>query len=141
MNRIVIDTNVFVSALMSQRGASFKLLQQIGTERFAICVSVPLVLEYEDAAKRWSGSKIALLEQDIDDVIDYVCAVAGHYKVYFLWRPTLKDAGDDMVLELAVAAGCQFIVTYNVADFRGTERFGIEVISPKAFLEKVGLLP
>jgi predicted nucleic acid-binding protein len=65
MNRFVIDTNVFVSALMSRRRASFRLLELIGTGRFEISVLVPLVLEYEDAAKRWAGSKIALSSQDI----------------------------------------------------------------------------
>lgn len=141
MDKIVIDTNVFVAALMSRRGASFRLIELVGTGRFEIGVSVPLVLEYEDAAKRWVGSRIALSEAEVDDVIDYVCAVAEHHKVYFLWRPTLKDPKDDMVLELAVGAQCSFIVTYNVRDFAGIEPFGIEAITPKTFLEKIGALP
>jgi putative PIN family toxin of toxin-antitoxin system len=141
MDKIVIDTNVFVAALMSRRGASFRLIELVGTGRFEISVSVPLVLEYEDAAKRWVGSRIALSEAEIDDVIDYMCAVAEHHKVYFLWRPIVKDPEDDMVLELAVGAQCSFIVTYNVKDFEGMELFGIEAITPKTFLEKIGALP
>ncbi len=141
MTRIVIDTNVVVSALMSRRGASFRLLSLVGPGQFDISLSVPLVLEYEDAAKRWAGSRIALSEQDIDDVIDYLCAVADHHKVYFLWRPMLKDPKDDMVLELAAGAGCSLIVTHNVSDFQGVERFGIEAIPPQAFLERIGALP
>jgi predicted nucleic acid-binding protein len=61
-------------------------------------------------------------------------------QVFFLWRPTLRDPKDDMVLELAVAGACSAIVTYNVRDFRGTERFGIEVWSPAGLLRKAGLL-
>ena len=141
MDKIVIDTNVFVAALMSRRGSSFRLIELVGTGRFEIGVSVPLVLEYEDAAKRWVGSRIALSEAAIDDVIDYMCAVAEHHKVYFLWRPILKDSKDDMVLELAVGAQCSFIVTCNVKDFEGIEAFGIGAITPKTFLEKIGALP
>jgi predicted nucleic acid-binding protein len=61
-------------------------------------------------------------------------------KVSSLWRPQLKDPGDDMVLELAVTAGCNYIITYNVNDFKGIENFGIKAITPKEFLELAGEL-
>ena len=70
----------------------------------------------------------------------YLCEVGREQAVFFLWRPTLRDPDDDMVLELAVAAGCEAVVTYNVRDFRGTDRFGIEVWTPVDLLRKVGLL-
>jgi predicted nucleic acid-binding protein len=60
--------------------------------------------------------------------------------MYFLWRPYLRDEKDEMVLELAVVAGCDYIITYNKGDFKGTEKFGIQVITPKEFLEKIGEL-
>lgn len=140
MYRIVIDTNVFVAALMSRNGASFKLLNLVGMGHFQLSLSVPLVLEDEDAAKRLIGSKISLAETDIDTVIDYLCSVSLHHEVFFLWRPFLKDPKDDMVLELAVSAGCSFIVTYNRGDFKGAEQFQVEIITPKGFLEKIGEL-
>lgn len=141
MNKVVIDTNVFVAALMSRRGAAFRLLGLVGTGTFEISVSVPLILEYEDAAKRRAGTHIPLSEQEIDDVIDYVCSAAEHYQVHFLWRPLLPDLKDDMVLELAVGARCSFIVTYNLKDFLGIEQFGLEAITPQTFLGKIGALP
>lgn len=112
----------------------------IGSGKFEINVSVPLVLEYEDVAKRLIGT-ISLTESNIDDIIDYICAVANRKKVFYLWRPFLKDPKDDMVLELAVAANCEFIVTYNIDDFRGVERFGLRVVTPKEFLREIGELP
>jgi predicted nucleic acid-binding protein len=112
----------------------------VGRGRFDISLSVPLVLEYEDVAKRLVGSAIQLTEADVDDVIDYLCSVALQHKVYFLWRPFLKDPKDDMVLELAVSAGCSFIVTYNRGDFKGAEQFQVEIVTPKGFLEKIGEL-
>ncbi len=141
MNNIVIDTNVFVAALMSKRGASNKLLRLVGTGFFDISLSVSLVLEYEDASKRFLGLRINLTEQDIGDIIDYLCSVAIQRKIYFLWRPVLRDPRDDLVLELAVSAGCEFIVTYNVRDFHSVGKFGIKAIPPKEFLKVIGALP
>jgi putative PIN family toxin of toxin-antitoxin system len=137
--RIVIDTNVLIAALRSKRGASHKLLMLLGDEVFTTHVSVPLILEYEGVAKRQLGD-ISLTEQDIDDIIDYICAIAGKHRLFFLWRPYLKDPEDDMVLELAVTANCDFIVTYNIKDFKGAEEFGVEVITPQEFLERIGEL-
>lgn len=138
--RIVIDTNVLAAALRSKRGASYRLLNLINSEKFSIHISVPLVLEYEDAAKKLLED-IPLTEQDVDDILDYLCAVAQRHKIFYLWRPFLKDAKDDMVLELAVTADCDFIVTYNERDFQGAERFGLRVVTPKEFLEEIGELP
>jgi len=135
--QIVIDTNVLVSALRSKRGASFRLLRLLGDSRFEINVSVPLVVEYEKAAKG-TVRRGGLSAQGIDDILDFICAVARHRKIYYLWRPLLRDPKDDMVLELAVAGGCDFIVTYNQRDFIGAEEFGIGVLTPKEFLQRIG---
>jgi predicted nucleic acid-binding protein len=52
----------------------------------------------------------------------------------------LTDPTDEMLLELAVKARCQYIVTYNTRNFRGIEQFGIAVVTPKGFLETIGVL-
>jgi predicted nucleic acid-binding protein len=82
-----------------------------------------------------------LSRQDVDDVLDYLCSIAEHREIYFLWRPVLRDPRDDMVLELAVEAACDFIVTHNRRDFAGTERFGVRVVSPREFLKRIGVSP
>ena len=137
--QIVVDTNVFVTALRSQFGASYKLLSLIDEEIFKLNLSVPLALEYEEVAKRMIG-EIALSEKEIDDILDFVISRSNPWHIFYLWRPQLKDPSDDMVLELAVTAGCHYILTYNLKDFKGSEKFGIEAITPKAFLEIVGEL-
>ena len=136
-SRIVIDTNVFVSALRSRRGASFKLLSMLGGNAFDISVSVPLALEYEALARRQARA-LGLDARTIDDILDYVCRVAHRRKIFFLWRPFLKDPNDDLVLELAVESESEFIITYNRRDFAGTETFGIKVLTPREFLQKLG---
>lgn len=138
--QIVVDTNVFVAALRSQYGASYKLFLLLDSGRFEINLSVPLAIEYEAASKRLIGKKGNLKASDIDDILDYVYAVANRRKVYYLWRPFLSDPKDDMVLELAVAAGCEIIVTYNKDDFKGVEQFGIRVLTAQEFLQKIGEL-
>jgi putative PIN family toxin of toxin-antitoxin system len=134
--QIVIDTNVIVSALRSRRGASYRLLSLIESEKFEVNISVPLVVEYEDASKRLIG-EIPLTASDIDDLIDYICKTANRWLIYYLWRPLLKDPKDDMILELAITAACDAIVTYNKSDFQGSDRFGIRLITPKEFLEEI----
>lgn len=135
--RIVLDTNILVSALRSNLGASHRLLLLLGDKRFQIYISVALVLEYETAVKR-SSSGIKLTEKEKNDVLDYLCSVGLHQKVHYLWRPYLKDSGDDMVLELAVASGAAGIVTFNKRDFKGIEMFGLKVYTPQEFLRTLG---
>lgn len=132
-SKVVLDTNVVISALRSRQGASFRVLQMVGLGRFEIALSVPLVLEYEEVAKRVAPI-VGLRDSDIDVILDYLCSVADRRGIYFLWRPVLKDPQDDMVLEVAVEGGCDHIVTHNVRDFEGAERFGIRVVTPGAFL-------
>lgn len=60
----------------------------------------------------------------------YFGSVALLQPIYFLWRPYLPDPGDDMILELAFAAGCRYIVTHNVRHFVGCDKLGIEPITP-----------
>ena len=139
--QIVIDTNVFLSALRSNRGASFLLLMLVGqTNLFEVNLSVPLVLEYEDVAKR-PGLVPLLSMQAIDNILDYLCSVAHRHTIFFLWRPFLKDPKDDMVLELAVEAQCDYIVTFNRKDFVGSDQFGVAVVTPQGFLRKIGVIP
>ena len=135
--QIVADTNVFVTALRSQFGASYKLFSLIDKDVYQLNLSVPLALEYEAVAKRMLGP-IALSEEEIDDILDFFINNSNRWEIYYLWRPQLKDPSDEMVLELAVTANCDYIITYNVNDFKGIENFGVQAITPKEFLKLVG---
>ena len=61
-----------------------------------------------------------------------------HQEIFYLWRPFLKDPMDDMILELAVVSGSDFIITHNTGDFEGSKRFGVDVLTPREFLGKIG---
>jgi putative PIN family toxin of toxin-antitoxin system len=134
MYRIIFDTNVLISALRSQLGASYALIERIGMGEFEFCISVPLMMEYEAVAKRMHRS-LGLTLTEIDDILDYLCLEGRTQQIYYLWRPVLTDPGDDMLLELAVASSASIIVTHNTAHFEGTRSFGIRAMKPKDFLK------
>ena len=133
MRQIVLDTNVLIAGLRSNAGASYQLLERVGSRGagFKINLSVPLVLEYEMALSRDDQIDAELIEP----VLSYLCKVGRHREIYFLWRPFLRDPADEMILELAVEAEADVIVTHNVRDFEGVEEaFGIRVETPRQFL-------
>ena len=136
MNEIIIDTNVLFAGLYSASGASYKLLGLLVSSDFEITLSTPLLFEYEDVLKR-NQVLLNLEPTEIEIILDNLCRLAHFQKVYFLWRPYLPNPKDDMVLELAVAANNQIIVTHNLKDFAGVNKFGVEAITPKQFLERL----
>ena len=136
---IVIDTNVMVAGLRSRHGSAFCLLTLVGTGRFDIHLSVPLVLEYEEVLLR-DLPHLQVPRSVVEDVLDFHCMVATRHQIFFLWRPYLPDPSEDMLLELAVAARCDFIVTYNIRGFVSVERFALWAIEPGAFLRHIGAL-
>lgn len=135
--RVVLDSSVLVAALRSRQGASFRLLELLRAGRFEIAISVPLALEYETVLVR-HARELGLAQDDAVGIVDFLCRVAHRQEIHFLWRPSLSDPQDEFVLELAVAAECQAIVTHNVRDFTGARQFTPQVLTPAAFLVRIG---
>jgi len=140
MYRAVIDTNVLVSALRSRRGASFRLISLLGDSRWQPTVSVALILEYEEVAKR-EARRIALEEWAVESIIDMFCRFGSQHAIRFRLRPALRDPNDEFLLELAAASQADFLVTYNIRDFRGSEVYGVRCVTPSEFLETIGAWP
>jgi predicted nucleic acid-binding protein len=132
----VFDTSTLISALRSSAGASYAVLQAIRAKRIKIALSVALALEYEDVATR-PGVVPALDARSVGVVVDVLCALAVQQKVYFSWRPYLIDPGDDMVLEVALAAGTPYIITNNLRHFSGCESLGIRAVTPAEALKLI----
>lgn len=131
--KIVIDTNVLVAGLRSRKGASFELLSRLTHHQFDVCLTVPLVMEYEDVLHR--PGLLGLPAQAIDAVLDMLCAVALRQEVHFLWRPQLRDPKDELVLEAAVNASVDFLITHNLRDFEPIDRFAMRLATPGQFLK------
>lgn len=136
---VVLDTNVIVAGLRSNMGASFRILELIAAGSVDFAISVPLFLEYEDVLKRPAMLRdTGLSVQDVDTVLDVLAAKARHTRLHFLWRPQLRDANDEMVLETAVNADAGAIITFNHTDFLpAATAFKLDVIFPKDYLAHI----
>jgi len=135
--RVVFDTNVLVAAARSRLGASFALVSSIPASEFQICLSVGLYSEWQEVLTRDEHLPPGRTVQDALGFLRFLASQAHLQDIHFLWRPFLPDVDDDMLLELAFAAGCGHIVTHNVRDFCGSEQLGVTAISPGDFLNLV----
>ena len=120
--RYLLDTNVIVAALRSRHGASNALLRRALQGELPVVVHQKLVLEYRDVLSRPEILAATQLSFDeIELVLAHLVAVATEIDVRSLWRPNLRDEGDNFVLEIAVAAWPCTIVTHNISDFAHAE--------------------
>ena len=136
--QLIVDTNVLVSGLRSPRGASYQILTRLKDDRWQINLSVPLILEYETLLTRESVD-LNLDRPTIDRILNNICAISNHHRIFYLWRPVAKDPNDDFLIDLAIKAKADYIITYNQKDLMpATQRFGLQIVTPKAFLQLVG---
>jgi predicted nucleic acid-binding protein len=134
--RIVIDTNVVFEGLTKQGGASGLIIDAWLAGLMVVCVSNALVYEYDDvlsrklSEERWSKLR---------PVLGQLLNAAQYTDIYFSWRPTSSDAGDDLVIDCAMNAGA-IVVTSNIRDFRSAkEALGLQVMTPVQFVSLLAL--
>ena len=130
---VIIDTNVIYSGLKSKRGASYKLLDFLGKGEIHYGISNALLFEYEDVLKR-NQALLKLTDVKLNNFLDGLATLGEPFTSKFLWRPFLKDPKDDHILELAVVARAQTIISYNKSDFKGSDQFGVTILDPKEYL-------
>src|SRR5207248_1866721 len=116
--RGALDTNVLVAAPRARQGASFALASCIPSPEFVPCLSIGLYAEWQGVLTRAAH------------LARYLASQSHLQEIHFLWRPFLPDPNDDMVLELALAAGCRHIITHYVRDCRGSEKLGVTALGP-----------
>ena len=135
-NVIIMDTNVLFAGLYSSTGASFQILERLNRREIKPVISTTLLFEYEDVLKR-DQTVLELSHNQVDVILDNICALSDFQDIYFLWRPYLKGSKDDHVLEVAVASKTKIILTHNIKDFKGIEKSGIKAITPGKYLEAI----
>ena len=137
--RVVIDTNVFVGACMGV-GASNAVVRACLEHRLVPLMGVALLTEFEATLSRdelFARGRLDAAERSV--LLDTFLALCEWTRVYFLWRPNLKDESDNHFIELAVAGDAAAIVTRNLRDLRGAElRFEpLRILSPEDFLKEL----
>jgi len=128
----VLDTDVLVAAVRSDRGASRALLTSALERRYPILASVPLMLQYESVLTRAEHLAAARISAaDVEILLDAIALVAEPIRISYLWRPVLADPGDDLVLETAVNGRADVVATFNRRHFEpAAAPFGLEILAP-----------
>ena len=139
--RVVLDTNIFVSACLGQ-GIAHKVVVACLRKQVTALMGAALFAEYEDVLGRaeiFEQSRLNAAERN--ELLDIFLSVCEWTRVYYAWRPNLPDEADNHLIELAVAGGAQFVVTRNLRDVARMElRFPhIRVLSPEDFLQELKL--
>lgn len=139
MLRVVLDTDVVVTALRSVTGGSNAVLREVALGRLTPQVTPALFLEYEAVLKRPEqrlAHKLAL--RDIDRFLAALASACEPVEVSFQWRPQLSDPNDEMVLEAAVNGRATVLVTHNVRHFaKSAAMFGLRVLRPGELLKEL----
>ena len=112
-------------------------MSAIPAPEFQPCLSVGLYTEWQEVLTRPENLPPGRTLEDAIQFLHYVASQSHLQEIHFLWRPFLNDADDDMVLELAFAAGCRHIITHNVQDFQGSEQLGVSALTPREFLNLI----
>ncbi len=139
MSRVVLDTDIIVTALRSATGGSNAVLREAAHGRLTPLVTPALFLEYEAVLKR-PEQRLAhgLGLRDIDHFLAALASGCEAVEVSFQWRPQLSDPNDEMVLETAVNGRADALITHNVRDFaKGAARFGLRVLRPGELLKEL----
>ena len=132
LGRAVLDTDVLVAAVRSDRGASRALLISALERRYPVLASVPLMLQYESVLTRPEHLTAAGISAgDVEVLFNAIALVVEPIRISYLWRPVLPDSGDDLVLETAVNGQADVVVTFNRRHFvPAVALFGLEILAP-----------
>lgn len=137
--RLVLDTNVVVSAFRSPRGASAALVVAGRRREITLLASGALMFEYEAVLTR--PEHIEAAGATIPDAIRFIDALATFLtpvRVAYLWRPQVKDPDDDMVLEAAINGRADALITMETKTFApAARRFGLGVMTPAAIWSRL----
>jgi len=120
--KIVVDTNVFISALIRSKGVDRELIRRCLLGEYQPLMGTALFCEYEDVMNRDEILSLCKLDRsEIADLLAAFVSVTEWVPIYYSWRPNLRDEGDNHVIELAIAGNAQIVATNNIKDFHNAE--------------------
>jgi len=136
--KIVVDTSVFVSALIGSKGASRELIRRCLQGAYQPLMGNALFSEYESLIHRQEIiAKCPLSPKEIQALLASFMSVSQWIHIYYLWRPNLKDEADNHLIELAVAGNAQIIATKNTKDFQNSELLfpNLSILKPEQIIK------
>lgn len=120
--KIVVDTNVFVSAVLSADGAARQIFRLCLRGELRPLMGNALISEYEDVSSRSSIFEASPIDASMRrELLEAFLGSCIWTNIYYLWRPNSRDEADNHVIELAVAGGADAIITANKRDFARSE--------------------
>jgi putative PIN family toxin of toxin-antitoxin system len=120
--KIVVDTNVFIGAIISSQGLNRELVRRCLLGEYQPLMGNALFAEYESVMERKEIiDRCPLDRTEILDLLAAFLSVTEWINIYYSWRPNLKDEGDNHVIELAVAGNAKIIATNNIKNFQRSE--------------------
>lgn len=135
---VVLDTNILVAALLRGGGSARAVLRACLTAQYEPVLGPALLAEYEDVLGRGGlFTDCVLSAKERGEVFDGFLNRCRWVEVFYAWRPNLPDEADNHLIELAVAAQADVIVTRNLRDVsRGELKFpALKVLAPEHCLE------
>ena len=135
--KVVIDTSVWISALITKNSDSRKLLRLVFEKKLVPQMSEALFYEYEDVMKRKKlQERTPLSKKEQVSLLNAYISTCKWNEIYYMWRPNLSDENNNFVIELAVASGAEAIITYNLKDFTNAElSFSHTITTPENFIK------
>ena len=137
--KIVIDTSVFISALLGPTGPSRELIRRCLLCEYQPLMGNALFSKYEAVSTRHHFlERCPLTEAEIAILVQSFISVSKWTFIYYTWRPNLKDEGDNHLIELAIAGNAQIIATNNLKDFQDAELLfpNLKISKPEDVLER-----
>ena len=134
---VVVDTSVLISALIGEQGPSREILRRCLQGTYNPLISNALFQEYEDVSGRKQILDLcSLKDNEIRDLLNSFYSVCDWVAIYYLWRPNIKDEGDNFLIELALAGNADCIITNNINDLNNAElKFPeLRIITPEQML-------
>ena len=128
--KVVIDTNVLFEGLTQQDGAAGLVVDAWLADLVIVCVSNAVAYEYMDVLSRKLSDK---RWQELRLVLGALLAKVQFVTVYYSWRPSSPDSGDEHIIDCAMNAGAA-LITANTRHFRNAKiSLGLEVMTPVEF--------
>jgi uncharacterized protein len=130
--RIVLDTNVLVSGLLSPFGPPGEIVRLVSAGEVELCVDARILCEYSEVLSR---PRFGFDPDSVGALMDYI-GFSGHVAASLPLELRLPDPDDEPFLEVALACGSECIVTGNLVHFPADACLGVEVLSPAQFIER-----